>query len=200
MYGEDEPKEIVYSKFFWYYRPACLWFVAYSLVVLCTWYAQTRLDYYSVVNAKSVRAATIVDAWPYNTGKYKTGREQWEGTFRDDVTGHFYTYEMSGGLYQKFLREKSGKGIPVEVYMSPSRAGVPEAENADNRTVAYELARIFGVVVSLVLLIITIIFLREGYTTKKRKRAEEAERERKKQVDRENYEARVKCTDRGRFP
>lgn len=191
MYDDDTPKPPSYSKYFGYYGAPFYWFIFACIVGAFCAYTFERVAYYDVVNAKSVRDATIVDAWPYNTGKHGSGREQWEGTFRDDVTGHFYTYEMSGGLYQKFQREKSGKGIPVMVYMSPSRAGVPEALGADNYSVAWELARIFSAIVTAVLLLVSLCSLHTNYTYTKQLREAEEERERKKQADRESYEARV---------
>lgn len=191
MYDDDTPKPPTYHKYFGYYGNPFYWFIFACVIGAFCAYTFERCAYYDVINAKSVRNATIVDAWPYGTGKYQSGRVQWEGTFRDDVTGHFYTYDMSGGLYQKFLREKSGKGIPVTVYMTPSRAGVPEAMNADNYSVAWDLARIFSSLVTAALLLISLCSLHTSYTYTKQLREAEEERERQRQKDRESYEART---------
>lgn len=200
MYGEENTSVPSYSKYFGYYGVPFYWFIfACAVGALCA-HSFERVAFYDVVNAKSVREATIVDAWPYNTGKHGSGREQWEGTFRDNVTGHFYTYEMSGGLFQKFQREKSGNGIPVTVYMTPSRAGVPEAAGADNYSVAWDLARIFSAIVTAVLVLVSLCCLHTSYTYTKQLREAEEERERQRQIDRDRYEARTQRTSGGRLP
>lgn len=197
MLCDEDEKVPTYHKRFGYYWPLFVTTILTILFVCIFMYAHSRATFYDALNAKTLRSATIVDAWPYNTGKHGTGREEWEGTFRDDITGHFYTYAMGGGLYQKFLREKSGKGIPATVWISPSRAGVPEAVNADHMEDVWFAARVFSGLISVVLLVLSVCNVHEGYTWTKRKREEEAEQERQKQIDRDKYLARTKRNQRG---
>jgi hypothetical protein len=191
MYGEDEPKVPQNYKYFGYYGAPFYWFVAACLALAIFCIAQERVSFYETVNTKSVRDATIVDAWPYNTGKYGTGREQWEGTFRDNETGKFYTYEMSGGLYQKFLREKSGHGIQVQVNMLASRAGVHDAEGMENYKVFFDLVRIFFAIITCVIAMICLVSLHTSYSYVTARDAEEAQRQKLKDEEDARHRRRM---------